>query len=1195
MNLGVAALRRMLASYPSHPLAVRAAYEIASSYLARGKSQEAIAAFEAFIKRDDPGGNDEARRERAGLLMSAQFLIGQILQGQGKYDEAIAAYKGYLARYPNGPQSADAQRAVLDVQVQIAQDLQRRERYADARAALVAFAAQNPLDGRVPLLLFEVGQTAYVEKKYDDAIVAWETLAGKFPGTEPAGHAQFAIASIYENEKGDPSAAIERYRKVAVEPWRGQAAQRIALMEAKSLAVVTERTFRSGETPRLKIATRNLEKLTFTAYRIDPETYFRKKHRLSGVEALDIGLVTPDAEWTAEVPGYARYRPIETTYELKKLQLPGVYVVKVSDDKTLQATTMVLGSDIDAIVKTSRDQILVFAQDMKTGKGRAGARVLVSDDEGMILDARTGKDGVLVRDWPKPLEPGQGANEAPRIEAVPVPQPAPEAVPVPQPAAAPVPQCGPAPDEPTPPAEPAAVAEMAAPQAPPAVVNPRAPHGALSYLVLDGEDVAGSGLSVPEKVAQGLSARAYLYTDRPAYRPGHDVELRGVVREVALGQYANVPGATYSLEIYDSRGRKLVNRSLKLSDFGTFHETIALDEAAPVGSYRIRLWRPGKSEFSGAFEVQAYQLEKIDLAFDLPRTVYYRGETVKGSVIARYQYGTPLANRAIALQLPDGRTLQGQTDAAGKYSFEMETTGFSEEQALRLVARLPQDNVAAAAAVMLAVRAFRIDLSTSRDVYLDGETFSVGATTLDAQGEPTGQALSVAVLKRVERNGQVSERQASREDLATDKKTGKAEIRVKVEDDEGGSYVIRASGTDRFGNPVLAERLLTISGKKDATKLRILADRTTFKVGEAAAVRLVNRGPAGTALLTWEADRILSYKIVPLQEGENALTWDVEGPQFPNFTLAASRMAPSAFHEARLDVRVERDLRVTIVPKSPTVGPGGEVEVEVGTTDQNGKPVAAELSIALVDRSLLRLFGDRLPPIDRFFYDQSRTSAFASQSSATFRYQPATVPVPEAVVEEAAQEAAQLADAAGRDVTRRKAGEIAFFRNDGQQGQGQQGQGQPGAGMGGMGGAMAPAPPQSRPYMALSTRSRAERVSAAEFGDTSVSGLSDAEGLEADKKPARLGAIRDRLVARRVRRWGKEPDRAAPRERERFVETAYWNPSVVTGTDGKAVVKFRARPRSPSTDSPHGACPAATRSSARPRPTWRCGRISSST
>src|SRR5262249_7518209 len=119
MSLGIAALRRMLSSYPSHPLAVRASYEIGSPSPAPGTSQEALAAFEAFIKRDEPGGNEEARRERAELLMSAQFVVGRILQGQGKFDEAIAAYKGYLAKYPDGPQSADAQRAVLDAQVQI--------------------------------------------------------------------------------------------------------------------------------------------------------------------------------------------------------------------------------------------------------------------------------------------------------------------------------------------------------------------------------------------------------------------------------------------------------------------------------------------------------------------------------------------------------------------------------------------------------------------------------------------------------------------------------------------------------------------------------------------------------------------------------------------------------------------------------------------------------------------------------------------------------------------------------------------------------------------------------------------------------------------------------------------------------------------------------------------------------------------
>ena len=65
-------------------------------------------------------------------------------------------------------------------------------------------------------------------------------------------------------------------------------------------------------------------------------------------------------------------------------------------------------------------------------------------------------------------------------------------------------------------------------------------------------------------------------------------------------------------------------------------------------------------------------------------------------------------NRPIAVQparRPDRCT--ARPTPAGKYHVEFPTEGFAEEQALRLVAQLPQDNVAAAASVMLAVRAFR--------------------------------------------------------------------------------------------------------------------------------------------------------------------------------------------------------------------------------------------------------------------------------------------------------------------------------------------------------------------------------------------------------------------------------------------------------------------------------------------------------
>src|SRR4051812_1976935 len=127
---------------------------------------------------------------------------------------------------------------------------------------------------------------------------------------------------------------------------------------------------------------------------------------------------------------------------------------------------------------------------------------------------------------------------------------------------------------------------------------------------------------------------------------------------------------------------------------------------------------------------------------------------------------------------------------------------------------------------------------------------------LDARGEPTGQELAVSVLKQVTRAGQVSEREVTKETLTTDPKTGRGSVALKI-DDEEGRYLLRASGTDRFGNPVVAERALTISGRGDEARLRLLADRTSFRVGETAAVRLFSRSDPGPALLTWEADRIL--------------------------------------------------------------------------------------------------------------------------------------------------------------------------------------------------------------------------------------------------------------------------------------------------------------------------------------------------
>ena len=198
--------------------------------------------------------------------------------------------------------------------------------------------------------------------------------------------------------------------------------------------------------------------------------------------------------------------------------------------------------------------------------------------------------------------------------------------------------------------------------------QPARPAARLTYLVLDGATWPARAWACPTRSRRGCRPAPIIYTDRPAYRPGQKVALRGVVREVKNGQYANVPGAIYRFEVADSRGRQIVARNVTLSDFGTFHEKLPLDRGAPVGTYRVRVYQPGKSDFAGPFEVQSYQLEPIDLAFDLKKTVYYRGETIEADVVAKYQYGAPVASRPIEVALPDERVVTRHDRRGGQVS-----------------------------------------------------------------------------------------------------------------------------------------------------------------------------------------------------------------------------------------------------------------------------------------------------------------------------------------------------------------------------------------------------------------------------------------------------------------------------------------------------------------------------------------------
>ncbi len=389
--LGIAAFERFLERYPTHPRASRAAFEIGRLWADLGRHEDALAAWREFLARPAPATEDEeVRREDEELRQKALFLSAGVEAARKRYTEAAELYARYAATYPTGPDWAAAQQGIVDCAYLRGAHLAEEGEYEPARAAWRAFAAEHPLDPRTRQIAFDIGELFRQEadelrdearergedpperarKLYEDAIAQWELVASKYAGSDEASHALFSIGLVLETRLERLEDAIAAYRRCDFGGWAGQAAMRLTGMTEESLAVLTERVWRSDEPARVTVQTRNLEKLEVRIYTLDLEAYFRKHLTHRRIEDLDLDLIAPDRVIDVPVEGYQPYAPLERVVDLP-LEGPGVWAVAVTAEGK-RATTLVVRSDIDVIVKSSRREAFVFAEDMRKGRPAAG-------------------------------------------------------------------------------------------------------------------------------------------------------------------------------------------------------------------------------------------------------------------------------------------------------------------------------------------------------------------------------------------------------------------------------------------------------------------------------------------------------------------------------------------------------------------------------------------------------------------------------------------------------------------------------------------------------------------------------------------------------------------------------------------------------------------------------------------------------
>jgi uncharacterized protein YfaS (alpha-2-macroglobulin family) len=153
-----------------------------------------------------------------------------------------------------------------------------------------------------------------------------------------------------------------------------------------------------------------------------------------------------------------------------------------------------------------------------------------------------------------------------------------------------------------------------------------------------------------DEYAEG-KRRGFLFTDRPVYRPGELVHLKGIVRSYAPGESRQAAGLKATLKVKGPRGRVLLQQKVTLSETGAFDADIRLPKDTVGGFFALLLFKENEdedwSDISHGWTVQEYAPNAFEVKVTPPQTPSL-GAPIEMPIAAKYYMGTPLSKAQLA-------------------------------------------------------------------------------------------------------------------------------------------------------------------------------------------------------------------------------------------------------------------------------------------------------------------------------------------------------------------------------------------------------------------------------------------------------------------------------------------------------------------------------------------------------------------
>ncbi len=540
---------------------------------------------------------------------------------------------------------------------------------------------------------------------------------------------------------------------------------------------------------------------------------------------------------------------------------------------------------------------------------------------------------------------------------------------------------------------------------------------------------------------------AYVYTDRPIYRPGQTVQYKAILRQDDDVDYTLPPVNTpVEVRIRDARRNVLQTSEAATNILGTIHGEVTLAEGASLGVYSIELTLAGETH-EGHFKVQDYRKPDIRIDVTADAKTCIAGDNVTLNVDAQYLFGEPVKNAEITIReydlgefygyWGDGERVadrdqyvwyprykserQARTDSNGHYSTNLTASISWEEYQNRLwgtnltystwgIEVTIDDGSHQTVSNFVVVKVFSaaetVSLVTDSYLYDPGAVVRAKAQVATISDQPVpDRALKLEIRQynrrrfRYETTGDIFE--------AVTDENGVASIPLTFESE--GHYILELTSKDERGNEVRTSRHIAVyeihnrwtrySANEDLT---IWAEKESYRPYQVASL-FIESSFGGPAILTFERGKVHRVKEIELTPPLTRLEVPIHPSDVPNIFITVNawqaksttigehaylNLPESRLRTANVELAVDpqgKNLNVEIEPDRSIFNPREEARITIRVKDSNFKPVRAEVSLALVDEGIYGLSEEFTDPILEAFYGPREHAVLTYDSMSPWR------------------------------------------------------------------------------------------------------------------------------------------------------------------------------------------------------------------